>query len=754
MIKSALTGILTFLIIGKSSGQQIQLLNQNDPIAHAAIRVNTLSNISDTYITDATGLAHINLDPPYIATTSHINYETRVDTIFKHGELQWQMTPKENLLGEVVVTGQFQPQSVKQSVYNVRVLNKNRLEAQAAQSLPEVLATELNFRFRRDNAVGSSTASLQGLSGQNIKVLIDGVPLVGRSGVSNEIDLSQININSIEQVEIVEGPMAVNYGADALAGVINLITKQPDANKWSINLAIQEETAGKEYQLFDEGIHNLSLLASYALNASWSVQSEIRHQKFGGWGGTGRDKLWYPKSQFFQSALLRYSKNNLSIHYRLDYLNETIENQGQPEPVTNQDDPYAFDKNYLTSRWMHQLQADYMLEKGAIHTVASYSDYDRMTHRFKSYLIPGVADVTTSDGQDAITFNTFFFRTTLDDAIQWSLGQTEWHTQIGIDGTFESAHGTTLNDGDKHMNDLGFFASTEIALGSSFKVRPGIRLTHNSTFSTNPSASINLKYDLTAQSQIRLSYGRGFRAPSLRELYHEFVDNNHNILGNSELKPEYSNNLNGDFSHQFKNTKWSFSVKGFYNDINNRITYFTPEGANQATTYTNLLRYKTLGSSGFLNYKKNSLLAKIGFSYIGRYHSFSSDASSFSIPQFLYSPEFIANMQYQLFKTGIKLASFYKFTGASKQYQSVTQTDGSSAPELRQLDGFHFWDVTISKDFFKTLSISLGAKNLMDVTSVNNTSNTSSAHAGNGDGQSSIAYGRSYFLKLNYNFSK
>lgn len=753
MIKLLLAGIFTLIVAEQSYGQQIQLLNQNHPIAHAAIRINTFSNSSETYITDHTGLVNINLAPPFIATSTHLNYETRVDTIYQQGEHQWQLTPKENTLEEVVITGQFQPQSAKQSVYNVRVLDKNRLEAQAAQTLPEVLASELNFRFQRDNAVGSSNASLQGLSGQNIKVLVDGVPLIGRSGVSNEIDLSQININSIEKVEIVEGPMAVNYGADALAGVINIITKQPTTKKWNLNLTWQEETAGKEYKLFDEGIHNISLLASYAINSSWSFQAESRYQKFGGWGGTGRDKLWYPKTQFFQSGLIRFSKKNLNIHYRLDYLNETIENQGQPEPITDQDDPYAFDKNYLTSRWMHQIQAEYTLRKGSLQTVISYSDYDRLTHRFKSYLIPGVDDVTTSDGQDSIAFNSFFFRHTLDDVVQWSFGSSEWHTQLGIDAVSESAQGTTLNDGEKHINNLGFFASTEIVLASRLKVRPGIRFTYNSIFKTNPSASINLKYDLTNQTQIRLSYGHGFRAPSLRELYHEFVDNNHNILGNPDLKPENSNNINGDLNHQFASTAWSFAIKGFYNDIHNRITYFTPEGANQATTYTNLLRYKTLGSSGFVNYKKAAVKVKLGFSYIGQYHSFSSNSSTFDIPQFLYAPEFVANIQWSIIKTGINLSSFYKYTGASKQYQTITQSDGSITPELRQLNGFHFWDLTLSKNFFSSLNISLGAKNLLNVTSVNNNGNTTGAHASGDANQTSISYGRSYFLKLNYNIS-
>ena len=62
--------------------------------------------------------------------------------------------------------------------------------------------------------------TMMGLKGQNVKILIDGMPIIGRQGTSNEININQVDINTIERIEIVEGPMSVVYGADALAGVI------------------------------------------------------------------------------------------------------------------------------------------------------------------------------------------------------------------------------------------------------------------------------------------------------------------------------------------------------------------------------------------------------------------------------------------------------------------------------------------------------------------------------------------------------
>ncbi|WP_422361438.1 TonB-dependent receptor plug domain-containing protein [Reichenbachiella sp.] len=737
----------------ETHAQSFQVLSNELPVLGATIVVSNLqNNHSEFYISDEHGYADISANYPFRATISHLNYQTQIDTVYssKEGKNSWKLIPKEIQLEELVVTGQYTPQSVRNSVYQVRILDETRIESQGAQSLTEVLANELNIRFSRDNAVGNSSISLQGLSGQNVKVLLDGVPMVGRSGVGNEIDLAQINVNTIERIEIIEGPMAVNYGADALAGVINVISKNKQSTKWNLDLSIQEETVGSEYSIFGEGVHNLSASGRYQFNSNWSAQASTRSHKFGGWGGTGRDHLWYPKNQFFQSGQVQFDVANFSIYYRLDYLSETIESLGVPEQVNVQDDPYAFDKEYLTHRWMHQIQSELSMGKGTMHTVVSYTDYSRHTHRFKAFLLEGVPNVTTASGQDTIKFQTTFFRNALDDVVQWALGSTEWHTQFGVDGTLETANGSSLSTGDKEMTDLGLFATSEVEIGTKLKVRPGIRLTYNSIFNANPSASINLKYDVTNHTQLRLSYGRGFRAPSLRELYHEFIDANHNIVGNDQLEPEYSNNINGDITHQFGNSGWELQTSGFYNDIDNRISYFTPEGTNQATTYTNIHKFKTLGTAGYISYRSQKFTLKTGASYIGRYHRLSAEASVHNVPQFLYSPEFISQLGYTFF--GVKLSGFYKFVGPGKQYLSVDHGNGDSHPELRQVDGYQLLDLTLTKTWKDALTIGVGAKNVLDLTSVNNNISSGGAHSSNSDGRSSVAYGRSFFLKINYQF--
>ena len=139
-----------------------------------------------------------------------------------------------NQLNEIVVTGQFKPQSLRNSVYKVRVIGTPQIQSKGATNIQSLLNTEVGIRLSNDMALGETDFELMGMSGNNIKVLIDGIPVIDR--LTKKQSLSQIDINTIERVEIVEGPMSVIYGSDALAGVINIITK---------NMSLTSEKHGK-----------------------------------------------------------------------------------------------------------------------------------------------------------------------------------------------------------------------------------------------------------------------------------------------------------------------------------------------------------------------------------------------------------------------------------------------------------------------------------------------------------------------------
>ena len=157
-------------------------------------------------------------------------------------------------LPEVVVTGQLSETLAQDAIHKIRIIGKKELNSGLFLDVASVLSKELNIRVSEDNVLGSSI-SIQGISGQNVKVLIDDIPVIGR--LNGSIDLSQISLNNVERIEIVEGPLSTVYGTDALAGTINIISKEQIESKKIFTTYY--ETIGK---------YNCNLLLSENINSN------------------------------------------------------------------------------------------------------------------------------------------------------------------------------------------------------------------------------------------------------------------------------------------------------------------------------------------------------------------------------------------------------------------------------------------------------------------------------------------------------
>ncbi|HYF69075.1 MAG TPA: TonB-dependent receptor, partial [Ohtaekwangia sp.] len=434
-------------------------------------------------------------------------------------------------LDEVVVTGEVEPQSAKQSVYQVRTIPMERIQAQGSTRLQDVLSTELNMRFSQDPALGESNFDMLGLSGQNIKILIDGVPIVGRQGVRNEININQINVNSIERIEIVEGPMSVIYGADALAGVINIITKKAGESKLDISATIHEESIGSEYGM-SKGIHNESV--SFGYNAgSIYFSGNINRNDFQGTAGDSieRKMQWLPKMQWLGGGLVGYKADKWDAYYRADYLHEKIYS---PDRFVG---TQAIDQNFITQRLMHQLQLNVRLSKKLNYNAAfSYTDFKRRTQTIVVDKATGRETLAVSELQKRNSFNGL----TLRGTFQYKFSDV-FTLQPGYDINIESGTGERLQEGDNIISDYAAFISADLKITPFINLRPGLRVVRNTSYEAPPVIpSLNTKFVLSEKHDIRVSYGRGFRAPSIRELYFNFIDASHSIEGNPELEAELS----------------------------------------------------------------------------------------------------------------------------------------------------------------------------------------------------------------------
>lgn len=651
---------------------------------------------------------------------------------------------KTTRLEEVVVTGQFEPQSARKSVYQVRTIPMEKLEARGAVRLQDVLNTELNIRFSQDMALGGSNLTMQGLSGQNVKVLIDGVPLVGRQGTSNEININQINVNAIERIEIIEGPMSVVYGADALAGVINIITKKSVDKKVEASVKLHEETVGTEYGV-GSGIHNQALGIGYS-SGHFRYRADFNHNYFGGWQGnaTGRDKQWHPKKQFMASGLAGFERGASSVYYRLDYLFEDIYNPGVFQGGE------ALDQHYYTNRFMHQFQGAYSLSpKLQGNTAVAYTDYQRETQSTIVNETTGESYLASGAGlQDVTNFNGLTFRSTLQYKVTDRLS-----VQPGVDLNFESGSGGRIKEGTQYIGDYALFASAEWRVHPAIQVRPGVRLVYNTVYAAPPVIpSLNTKIVLGPQQDLRLSYGRGFRAPSLRELYFDFFDASHAIEGNTDLKAELSHSFSGSWNYRFSEMHGlivTATLGGFYNTIENMIGYGQKPGNSLITTYLNIERYKTTGITVGSSVKRKALELTGGVGYTGRYNQLSESYDD--VAGFAWSPEATASVTYRFIRAGLDMFFTYKFTGKTPFYE-IVDDNGTQVPRLAEQDAFSWADLSAVKQLGKHISLTAGIRNLFDVTAVNNTSVSSGVHSGGG--ARPVGYGRSYFFSINYSLTK
>ena len=694
----------------------------------------------------------LNQNDDLLITTFMKNSYLFLALLFSTGKVFAQNDSTAKILDEVVVTGQHKPQSLKNSVYKVNIINRQRIALSGATNIQQVLFNQLGLNFSNDNTLGTADIQMIGMSGRNVKILLDGVPLVDRGDTRES--LNQVDLNSIDRIELVEGPMSVSYGSDALAGVVNLISKRPSTGGFSVFAKAQEETAGNEYYPLNyKGVHTQSLNLGGSAGI-WNFALGGSHNEFDGFGGDGfgRGKSWRPKEQWLGNGRIGIRLKQLDLYYKLDGLHEDISNRMAMNPNTYE----AISQYYISKRYLHQLQNNWTIRNNLqLNSILAYTDYSRHTKTIKHQFADGTNSLSNEPGsQDKSTFNNFTFRNLLN--YQCSPGIS---FQPGVEITREKATGARIN-GTPGITDMAFFISSEIKPTKSINLRPGLRFIKNSVYDAPPVIpSVNTKFSLNNNFDLRLAYAYGFRSPALRELYFNFVDANHIIVGNPHLKAEHSNSFNGSLSYTLPNLKDGYqnviSLSGFYNSFNNLINYANSPTSTDTTITVNIDKYKTTGFIIEDKLKSKNLVASIGFSYIGRYNLL-ADATAFKadhLPQFMWTPEINANLFYAFSKVGTTVALFYKFSGKKPGYEAVmNNSTGAQEIHVTHIEGCHIADFTVNQKLFSQFNLSAGIKNIFNVTQLTNTStNPDGVH--NTGSAIPMSYGRSYFIGLTFHWS-
>lgn len=736
---------LTFITIIPATGQTtIAVIDeQGEAIIGAKLEAQNLKNEKEQIklISNAKGEFLVaKSSQKYAVKINSFGYDMLYDTISFDNNQTIILTTTQNL-DEVCVTAQAQSTSIENAVQKISIITEQQIKQSGSNNLADILTYQTGIRLSQDNILGTSM-DLSGISGQNVKILIDGVPMIGRQ--NGNLDLSQINLNNVERIEIVEGPLSVYYGTDALAGTINIITKKTPKKGISV-----------EINPFYETIGNYNLTGSIALQLSkHTVAIGGGRNYFDGWSAkdpfaefpkerladTNRVKTWKPKEQYFGNLKYQFASEKWTFSLAGDYFNEMILNRGMPTA------PYyenAFDDYYHTQRINGSISSENRFKKGKLNSLIAYNDFKRVKNTY-------YVDLTTLDkvlaqtigAQDTSRFDQITGRFIYSSSLLKSL-----EYQVGADINYSTGEGRRIENGTQAIGDYAGFITIDWKIKNKFTIKPGFRYAYNTEFKSPIIPSLNLLYRVKKFS-FRGSVARGFRAPDLKELYMDFVDINHNITGNKDLKAEDSWNYSffvNWMKQTEKNNLFKIEYGAYYNQITNLITLGIT--ADNSYTYINIGKYSTIGQQLGFTFKSKHWNVNLSTTYIGRYNP---ESETRDVKTYSFSPEASAKINYTFFKDRLHANLFYKFNGKLQSFY-LNENDEIITSEQ---DFYNILDISFTADLFKQkeLSVTLGAKNLLNVQQVN-VSGQGSGGVHSSTSNMNAGRGTSVFISLRYLFN-
>ena len=690
--------------------------------------------------TDKNGVIEFDLHRKALICVSYVGYQTYTDTIApgEHRTIQLQRDLID--MEAVVVTGHHTPKPVDKSIYKIAVLDARTLQERGVNNLAEALSNETNIRLSIDPSTGTSI-ELQGMGGENIKYLMDGIPIIGR--VDGNIDLTQLNMENIDHIEIVQGPMSVQYGTSAIAGVINIITRK---NSYYSNIAKGNSYADNKgnynfglYGSVIRGKHTVTLSGSRNLFQGVDIDMNVDTADA---DGHDRYMEFKPKRVYNADAEYAFRKNDFQLSVKSQYMNMLLKNYlNYVEKVI-----LAYDADYHTTRSINSFAvSDKLSESLSCNIVGAFTYFGRSTDYITSDLYLLTREVTK-------TTRTVFNNIMTRGSFMYAPAGRKASLTAGWDINYDNGNGDKIEDGAE-MGDYALFVSSQVDPLKKLSLQPGLRVIYNSIYGAPVIPSMNIRWSIVDHVGFRISYARGFRAPSLKELYLDFHDSNHDLSGNRDLKAEttHSFNASADYIQPFSRSALKIEPGIFYNNGKDAITLIVTNVESNSATNVNLGGRRTLGGEINASFRHISgFMVAAGFSRVGE--TFDSEGSGDYLP-IIYYNNYSLNTKYSFSRFRAVLMANLKYYGETPALAAIPEEQGGGYYRVFT-DPFGDLEITFTKSLWKQrINLVVGGKNLL-----NNYEGTTSGYRNYGQEgyQSSynrpLNYGRTYFVKLNLSF--
>lgn len=482
---------------------------------------------------------------------------------------------KDITLDEVVVTGTGTQHLLKDAPVQTEVISSKQLQNYGGKSIQDILSgltASLDFN---EGDMGSQM-QLNGLGNSYILVLVNGKRMHGDVGGENDLNL--IDPHNIEKVEIVKGASSALYGSDAIAGVINIITKKHEQEGFSLDNTTR-------YGSFNDIRQHNGLAFSIGKLQSYT-NFQLQHTD--GWQNT--------PDEYAEGTILHDSKNKTVNQYTNWQVSEQL-----TYTVNNRLSFYAEGSNYykIINR-----------PKDGTHPSCDVYTYDLKYHNASA---AGGGKWKVND-TDVITFDVdwnkhaYFYHytaTTLEDGYdpkgrftnyypyfegQESLQSDQHRTSGQIKGVFYLPKGNILNAGAEFRYDYlhapfrvksgktddwtaAVYVQDEYTYKNWLNLTAGLRLNQNEAFGFHATPKISAMVSL-GDFRFRGGWSQGFKTPTTKELAYRYLkqmgSSTYYYMGNPDLKPQLS--YYQSVGVEYRGKQFTASVTGYLNNLKDLIT--------------------------------------------------------------------------------------------------------------------------------------------------------------------------------------
>lgn len=446
-------------------------------------------------------------------------------------------------IGEVVVTATKIEEAIEETTSDVIVINSEEIKKMNTQFVSDVLRGVAELNLTQNGGAGKQAAViLRGGNTEHTLVMIDGVKV--KSTTTGTFDFSGLNVDDIERIEIVKGPQSTIYGSEAMAGVVNIITKKgKGAPKIVASFEAGSYGTYKPSATVSGGYKGMDYRLTAAYFNSDGISSAKKGTENDGYENASiSGKLGFKptdKTDIEISGRYYYDRSDLDA-FGSDDLNYV--QHGNHHMLSGKGKLYFFDI------W------EQVLALSTVEDSLKYRDPD-----------------TSYNNADIITkINT----------VDWqnNLYISEAYT-LTLGAEFREESGENKGVFDESVNNKALYLNNKAKLfNDDLVVNAGLRMDDHETFGEETTYRIGAVYNIKQASlTLKTSYGTGFRAPTLNEL---FYNDPWGSSGNLNLKPEKSSSWEAGIEKEIVEDKSSLSLTYFDQKYDDLIDWVeTPPGS-------------------------------------------------------------------------------------------------------------------------------------------------------------------------------